>query len=151
MLHGVARVRVPMTTTDRKATVTESITTTPIATGLPQSKAPLEWAVSANGILFTAQIPIDASGQVVAGGIEAQARQTMENLKHTLECAGVGMASLAQALIYVTDRAHLPVVNQVYGEYVTQPYPNRAAIIVSGFAREDMLVEIVAYAATPHP
>ena len=86
--------------------------------------SPLEWAVSANGILFTAQIPIDASGQVVAGGIEAQ------------------------ALIYVTDREHLAAVNQVYAEYVTEPYPNRAAIIVSGFARAEMLVEIVAYAAT---
>ena len=54
-------------------TATSKITA--IATQLPRSKAPLEWAVSANGILFTAQIPIDASGQVVAGGIEAQARQ----------------------------------------------------------------------------
>lgn len=120
---------------------------TAVATELPRSKAPLEWAVSANGILFTAQIPIDASGQVVAGGIEAQARQTMENLKHTLESAGGGMASLTQALIYVTDRAHLATVNQVYANYVEPPYPNRAAIIVSGFAREEMLVEIVAYAA----
>lgn len=151
MLHGVVPVQALTTTTERKPTVTEPMSITPVATGLPQSKAPLEWAVTANGILFTAQIPIDASGQVVAGGIEAQARQTMENLKHTLERAGGGMASLAQALIYVTDRAHLPVVNQVYGEYVAQPYPNRAAIIVSGFAREEMLVEIVAYAATPHP
>jgi 2-iminobutanoate/2-iminopropanoate deaminase len=40
----------------------------PITTELPRSKAPLEGAVSANGILFTSQIPIDASGQVVAGG-----------------------------------------------------------------------------------
>lgn len=122
-------------------------TINPISTQLPRSKAPLEWAVSANGILFTAQIPIDASGQVVAGGIEAQTRQTMENLKHTLECAGGGMASLTQALIYVTDREHLATVNQVYGGYVEAPYPNRAAIIVSGFARVEMLVEIVAYAA----
>ena len=120
---------------------------TPIATELPRSKAPLEWAVSANGILFTAQIPIDASGQVVAGGIEAQARQTMENLKHTLECAGGGMASLTQALIYVTEREDLGTVNRVYAEYVSVPYPNRAAIIVSGFARAEMLIEIVAYAA----
>ncbi|MCL7945502.1 RidA family protein [Marinobacter sp. ATCH36] len=119
----------------------------PIATELPKSKAPLEWAVTANGILFTAQIPIDASGQVVDGGIEAQARQTMANLKHTLNCAGPGMAGLTQALIYVTDREHLATVNRVYAEYVSEPYPNRAAIIVSGFARPEMLVEIVAYGA----
>ncbi|WP_336367484.1 RidA family protein [Marinobacter sp. C2H3] len=120
---------------------------TPVATQLPQSKAPLEWAVTAHGILFTAQIPIDASGQVVDGGIEAQARQTLENLKHTLDCAGCGMAGLTQALIYVTDRAHLVTVNAVYAEYVSSPSPNRAALIVSGFARPEMLVEIVAYAA----
>lgn len=119
----------------------------PIATDLPRSKAPLEWAVTARGILFTAQIPIDANGQVVPGGIEAQVRQTMDNLKHTLDCAGMGMAGLTQALIYVTDREHLAAVNQVYAEYVAEPYPNRAAIIVSGFARPEMLVEIVAYAA----
>lgn len=148
MLHGVARERAPMTMTERKSTVTEPMSITPVVTQLPRSKAPLEWAVTANGILFTAQIPIDASGQVVAGGIEAQARQTMENLKHTLECAGGGMATLTQALIYVTEREHLPVVNAVYGDYVSEPYPNRAAIIVSGFAREEMLVEIVAYAMT---
>ncbi|NMT63178.1 RidA family protein [Marinobacter orientalis] len=128
--------------------MTTAPTINPIATDLPRSKAPLEWAVTANGILFTAQIPIDASGQVVPGGIEPQIRQTMNNLKHTLDCAGMGMAGLTQALIYVTDREHLAVVNQVYADYVAEPYPNRAAIIVSGFARADMLVEIVAYAAS---
>lgn len=127
--------------------MTTPLMITPVATDLPRSKAPLEWAVTANGILFTAQIPIDPTGQVVEGGIEVQARQTMANLKHTLDSAGVGMAGLAQALIYVTDREHLAAVNQVYAEYVTEPYPNRAAIIVSGFARPEMLVEIVAYAA----
>ena len=60
-----------------------------IKTSLYASKAPLEWAVSNNGTLYTAQIPIDENGDVVAGGIEAQARQTLDNLKHTLECANV--------------------------------------------------------------
>ena len=48
----------------------------------------LEWAVVGNGTLYTAQIPIDRQGQVVAGGIEAQTRQTLDNLRHTLEAAG---------------------------------------------------------------
>ncbi|MCA1771039.1 MAG: RidA family protein [Halomonas sp.] len=119
----------------------------PVATDLYAAKAPLEWAVIGNGILFTAQIPIGADGAVVDGGIEAQARQTLDNLKHTLESAGGGMQNLTQVLIYVTERDHLATVNRLYAEYVKQPYPNRAAIIVSGFAREEMLVEMVAYAA----
>ncbi|MBN3564257.1 RidA family protein [Aliamphritea spongicola] len=118
-----------------------------VKTDLFASKAPLEWAVTANGHLSTAQIPINAEGQVVEGGIEAQARQTMENFKHTIEAAGLTMADVTQVLIYVTHRDQLPIFNQVYAEYFEAPFPNRAAMIVAGLAREEMLCEIVAYAA----
>ena len=118
-----------------------------IKTQLYASKAPLEWAVTSNGTLYTAQIPIDDKGEVVSGGIEAQARQTLDNLKHTLECAGTDMNSVLQVLIYVTDREYLKTVNQVYSDYFTAPYPNRAALVISGLAREEMLVELIVYAA----
>ncbi|WP_136680709.1 RidA family protein [Neptunomonas sp. XY-337] len=120
---------------------------TTVKTDLYASPSPLEWATVGNGILFTAQIPINADGNVVEGGIEAQTRQTMDNLKHTLEKAGAGLDRLTQVLIYVTDRSYLPVVNKVYAEYLQAPYPNRAAMVISGLAREEMLVEMVAYAA----
>ncbi|MBF7054068.1 RidA family protein [Halomonas sp. KAO] len=119
----------------------------PVTTDLFASRAPLSWATVGNGILFTAQIPIDDQGEVVSGGIEAQTRQTLDNLVHTLECAGGGVENLTQVLIYVTRREDLATVNRLYAEVVKAPYPNRAAIIVSGFAREEMLVEMVAYAA----
>ncbi|MWJ29090.1 RidA family protein [Halomonas sp. ZH2S] len=119
----------------------------PVKTELYAARAPLEWAVIGNGILFTAQIPIGADGAVVDGGIEAQTRQTLDNLQHTLESAGASMQQLTQVLIYVTQREDLATVNRVYAEYVAAPYPNRAAIIVTGFAREEMRVEMVAYAA----
>ncbi|WP_201502860.1 RidA family protein [Psychrobacter cibarius] len=120
-----------------------------IKTSLYASKAPLEWAITGNGTLYTAQIPIDENGDVVAGGIEAQTRQTLDNLKHTLECANVGMDSVLQVMIYVTDRDYLKTVNQVYAEYFEAPYPNRAALVIAGLAREEMLVELVVYAAVP--
>lgn len=120
-----------------------------VQTSLYASKAPLEWAVTSNGTLYTAQIPIDENGDVVAGGIEAQTRQTLDNLKHTLECANVGMDSVLQVLIYVTDREYLKMVNQVYAQYFAAPYPNRAALVIAGLAREEMLVELVVYATVP--
>jgi len=120
----------------------------PIDTGLPASKAPLAWATVGNGILFTAQIPIDANGTVVDGGIEAQTRQTLANLEQTLTSAGLTAANLTQVLIYVTDRNDLATVNRLYADFVVEPHPNRAAMIVSGFAREEMKIEIIAYAAT---
>nr|WP_216613357.1 RidA family protein [Vibrio sp. 99-8-1] len=115
------------------------------------SKAPLEWAVVGNGTLYTAQIPIDETGAVVAGGIEAQTRQTFNNLVHTLECAGESMDSVLQVLIYVTDRAYLKTVNEIYADYFNAPYPNRAAMVVAGLAREEMLVEFVVYASATQP
>lgn len=118
-----------------------------VKTELFASKAPLEWAIIANGQFYTAQIPIDAEGKVVEGGIEAQARQTMENFKHTLEAANLSTNDVTQVLIYVTAREQLPIFNQVYAEYFEAPFPNRAAMIVAGLAREEMLCEIVAYAA----
>lgn len=120
-----------------------------VKTSLYASKAPLEWAVTNNGTLYTAQIPIDEAGEVVKGGIEAQTRQTLNNLKDTLECVNSSMDSVLQVLIYVTDREYLKTVNQVYAEYFTAPYPNRAALVISGLAREEMLVELVVYAAVP--
>ena len=121
----------------------------PVDTGLPASKAPLAWATVGNGLLFTAQIPIDAAGDVVPGGIEAQTRQVLANLAQTLQRAGTGVAGLTQVVIYVTDRDHLSTVNRLYADFVQPPWPNRAAIIVSGFARESMLVEMLAYAVVP--
>ncbi len=121
-----------------------------VKTDLYNSPSPLEWATIGNGILFTAQIPIDAQGQVVEGGIEAQARQTLENLKHTLEKANASLSEVTQVLIYVTDKTYLPTVNKVYAEYFLAPYPNRAAMVIAGLARDEMLVEMVAYAAVDH-
>ncbi|WP_338919381.1 RidA family protein [Pseudomonas silesiensis] len=117
-----------------------------IKTDLFASRAPLEWAVVGNGTLYTAQIPIDRQGQVVPGGIEAQTRQTLDNLRHTLEAAGSSQDAVTQVLIYVTDRRYLATVNALYTEYFQAPYPNRAAVVVAGLAREEMLVELVVYA-----
>ncbi len=120
----------------------------PVKTELYASKAPLEWAVIHQNTLYTAQIPIDDTGAVVEGGIEPQIRQTFENLKYTLACAGENMDSVVQVLIYVTERDYLKTVNEIYAEYFTPPYPNRAAMVVAGLAREEMLVEFVVYAST---
>ncbi|KXF82917.1 RidA family protein [Enterovibrio coralii] len=120
-----------------------------VKTELFASKAPLEWAVTHNGTLYTAQIPIDGDGNLVDGGIEAQTRQTLDNLMHTLSAAGVSNREVLQILIYVTNRSDLPTVNRVYGEYFNAPYPNRAAMVIAGLAREGMLIEIVVYAAVP--
>ncbi|WP_197732884.1 RidA family protein [Paraburkholderia pallida] len=136
--------------TDSKQVMAAPRTVAAVPTGLPQSRtAMFEWAVTANGMLYTAQIPVDAEGTVVSGGIEAQAQQVFANLFQTLAAAGATAGDVAQVLVYVTDRAWLPAVNAVWLRYFAAPFPNRASCVVAGLAREEMLVEIVAYACVP--
>ena len=120
-----------------------------VKTDLYNSPAPLEWAVIGNNTLYTSHIPIDNKGKVVEGGIEAQSRQTLDNLVHTLEAASISTNEVLQVLIYLTDRSYFKKVNEIYAQYFNAPYPNRATVVVAGLAREEMLIELVVYAALP--
>jgi hypothetical protein len=103
-----------------------------IKTHLPGEEAPIEWAVSADGILYTAQIPIRADGSIETGDITKQADLTFTNLMRTLEAAGGKLrgcdpgAGLSDAQGgFRRDERGLP-------EVFLKPYPNRATVIVAG-------------------
>ena len=118
----------------------------PIKTGLPESGAPIEWAVNADGVVYTAMIPIRADGSFDTGGIEGQARLTFDNLKKTMAAAGGSMADVTQVLIYLTDPADFEAMNAVYRQYFSSPYPNRATVIVAALVVPGMRIEIVVHA-----
>lgn len=119
---------------------------TPVQTHLPSEEAPLEWAVTADGILYTAHVPLRADGSVETGPIERQAEVTFDNLKRTLEAAGGSLDDVTQVLIYLTDPAVFQGMNAVYRRFFTKPYPNRATVIVAGLMVPGAVIEIVAYA-----
>ena len=72
--------------------------------------------------------------ELVAGGIEAEARQTMENIKTTLEAHGLGMGNIAKCTVMLADMADWPAFNEIYASYFTRPYPARSAFGASGLA-----------------
>ncbi|MEA2781258.1 MAG: 2-iminobutanoate/2-iminopropanoate deaminase [Rhodospirillaceae bacterium] len=117
-----------------------------IKTGLPGDNAPIEWAVSADGILYTAQIPIRADGSIETGDIAKQADLTFANLKSTLAAAGGSLADVTQVLVYLTRKEDFAGMNEVYRRYFSKPFPNRATVIVAGLMVPDAVIEIVAYA-----
>ncbi|KMQ83572.1 endoribonuclease l-psp [Lasius niger] len=87
-------------------------------------------------VYFSGQIPLDpASGELVAGGIEAQTRQVFENLQAVAAAAGGQLADIVRLGIYVTDLAHFGTVNQVMAEYFAEPYPARSTIEVSALPK----------------
>lgn len=116
-----------------------------VKSGLPTPSAPIEWATIANGIVYTAQIPIRADGSIEVGDIDIQTRLTLDNLKKTLKAAGGTLADVAQVLIYLPDPKDFSGMNAVYGEYFIKPFPNRATIVAQLMV-PGAKIEIVAYA-----
>jgi 2-iminobutanoate/2-iminopropanoate deaminase len=117
-----------------------------VKTHLPGEEAPIEWAVEADGVLYTAQIPIHEDGSIETGSIEAQADLTFANLKRTVEAAGGTLDDVTQVLVYLTGKEHFQGMNAVYRRYFSKPYPNRATVIVAGLMVPGAVIEIVAYA-----
>ena len=99
----------------------------------PAAIGPYSQATRAgNLVFFSGQIPLDpASGELVEGGIEAQARRSFDNLRAVCQAAGGGMDDIARVGLYLTDLSQFATVNAVMGEYFSQPYPARSTIEVS--------------------
>ena len=117
----------------------------------PAAIGPYSQAISFGPLLFTSgQIPIDpATGKIVTGDIQSQARQCLENVKAVLEAAGIGMEQVVKATVFVKDMQDFEKINEVYGEYFPCPAPARSLVEVSRLPR-DVGIEIEVIAAQGH-
>jgi reactive intermediate/imine deaminase len=110
----------------------------PIATdAAPAAIGPYSQAVRAGGtVYFSGQIALDpATGEVVPGGIEAQARRAFDNLKAVCEAAGGSMDDIVRVGLYLTDLGEFAAVNAVMAEYFASPYPARSTVEVSALPK----------------
>ncbi len=112
------------------------------------SSGPISQAVRVGELVFTAGAvgALPSTGKLVRPGLEAEARQALDNLRHVLDAAGSCLDCVAKVTVYLTDIGDRPVFNQIYREYFPQEYPARTAVQVvalAGGAR----VEVEAVAA----
>ena len=113
----------------------------PAAIG-PYSQA----VVSGQTVFVSGQIPINPeNGELVEGDITAQSHQVMKNLKAVLEAAGTGFDKVIKMQIFLKDMDDFGAVNEVYGSYLSQPYPARACVEVARLPK-NVAVEIDAIA-----
>ena len=93
----------------------------------PAPIGPYSQAIEANGTLYVSgQIPIDpATGEVVAGGIEPQAKQVMQSLQAILQEAGYSFDQVVKTIILLDDLANFAKVNEIYGSYFGEGAPAR--------------------------
>lgn len=115
----------------------------------PPVAGPYSPAVRAGDWLVLAgQVGLDpASGKMVDGGVEAQARRVLANIEAVLADCGASLADVAKATVFVTDIGEFAVVNAVYAEAFGDHKPARSAIEVAALPA-GALVEIEVWAYT---
>jgi 2-iminobutanoate/2-iminopropanoate deaminase len=104
--------------------------------GLPAPAYPFSRAVEANGFVFLAgQVGDEPGGSgPIAGGIEAEARATLENVRRLLEAVGLGLADVVRVTVYLVDFDEFAAMNAVYREYFPTDPPARATVGVTRLA-----------------
>ena len=113
----------------------------------PSAIGPYSQAVDKDGFIFVSgQLPIDETTGAFAGeDIASQAKQSLQNIKYILEEAGLEMKDISKTTILLKDIEDFTVVNEIYGQFFTAPYPARATYEVSRLPK-DALIEIEAIA-----
>jgi 2-iminobutanoate/2-iminopropanoate deaminase len=115
--------------------------------GAPKAVGPYSQAIRAGDLLFVAgQIALDPAGQMVGGDVAVQARRVLDNIGAILHTAGLSFADVVSTTVYLADMNDLPVMNDVYASYFSEPYPARATVQVARLPR-DVRIEIEATAA----
>jgi 2-iminobutanoate/2-iminopropanoate deaminase len=109
----------------------------------PQAIGPYAQAIKANGFVYTAgQIPIDPKTRhFVEGGIGAQTRQVLDNLKAVLEAAGSSLDRVVKATVFLKNMGDFAAMNEVYAEYLGNTKPARSTVAVAELPR-GALIEI---------
>jgi 2-iminobutanoate/2-iminopropanoate deaminase len=113
----------------------------------PAAIGPYSQAVAIDELVFcSGQIGIDpASGAMVEGGIEAEARRVLDNLREVLAAAGCQLIDVVKTTVFLVSLADFETVNRIYGEHFSAPYPARSTVQVAALPRHAR-VEIEAIA-----
>ncbi len=97
----------------------------------PKATGPFSQAVIDGNLIFTSgQIYLTPEGELLDGTIEEQTNQVMKNLEAILVAAGASFSEVVKTIIYVTDMSVYGKINEVYGSYMTDPYPARETVCV---------------------
>jgi 2-iminobutanoate/2-iminopropanoate deaminase len=113
----------------------------------PESIGPYSQGIKHGDTVYVSgQGPIDPdSGEVIDGDVAAQTERTLENVAAILAAAGTGLDSVLKVTVYLDDTAAYGAVNEVYQEYMTDPFPARSAVEAAEFPIDvDIEIEAIA-------
>lgn len=89
-------------------------------------------AIRSGGVIYLSGAVGTVPGAgLVEGGVEAETRQALANVRTLLEAAGAGVDDLLQCNVYLADIADYPAMNEIYGAFVGDPPPARTTVGVA--------------------
>lgn len=86
-------------------------------------------------VYISGQLGLDPATMELKEGFEAQARQAMDNLAAIAQASGGSLADVVKFNVSLTDLADFATLNQVFTEYLSAPYPARAAVQVAALPK----------------
>ncbi len=113
----------------------------------PAAIGPYSQGVDGNGIVFVSgQLPVKPeTGEFAGEDISSQAEQSLKNVQAILGEAGLTLAHVVKATVYLKDIGDFAAMNEVYARYFTGDCPARSAVQVAALPK-GALVEIEAIA-----
>ena len=113
----------------------------------PGAVGPYSQAIATDDLVFcSGQVGLDPStGELVAGGVEAEAERVSRNLEAVLDAAGCTLADVVKTTIFLADVNDFATVNEIYARFMPDPPPARSTIGV-GALPKGARVEIEAIA-----
>jgi 2-iminobutanoate/2-iminopropanoate deaminase len=105
--------------------------------GAPNAVGPYSQAIDTGDTIYcSGQVGLDPhSGELVGGGIEAQAERVMRNLGAVLEAAGLGYEDVVKTTCFLADIGDFAAFNAVYGRYFPDPPPARSTFAVAALPK----------------
>lgn len=107
---------------------------------------PFSPAVRAGDFIYVSgQVPANAEGEIVVGGIEAQTRQVMENLKTVLALAGATLDDVCKTTCWLHDARDFGAFNRIYMGYFGANRPARSTTEARLMVDAKVEIDVVAY------
>ncbi len=112
----------------------------------PAAIGPYSQAIIAGGMLFSSgQLGIDPATNALPDGIEAQTRQSLQNIKAILEEAALDITDVVKTVVYIRNMADFPVINNIYASFFGDHKPARSCVEISQLPKGGLIeIEIVA-------
>lgn len=107
---------------------------------------PRSLATKAGGFVFVSgQVARDEDANIVAGGIEAQTRQTMKNVAHALALAGCTLEDVVKTTVWLDDARDFDEFNRIYSEFFHGNKPARSTMQATNMVGTMVEIEAIAY------